>query len=110
MPGLPAKYAYDEEPHPCSDATSENPARAAMTELLKDDAVLGAETRDAFCRQLRYEYACFGYVPDRVCARASEEAMSAKCPISRGEDGAYTAAPGYAEWYSDSPYRDERRE
>ena len=28
--------------------------------------------------------------------------MSAKCPISRGEDGAYTAAPGYAEWYSDS--------
>lgn len=53
-----------------------------MEDLLQDDSSISSETRDAFCHQLRYDYACFGYIPDRVCAHASPEALEAKCPLA----------------------------
>ena len=100
--GLPAQYV-DTRFHNGSDASSGNEFRTAMEDLLRNDSSISAETRDAFCHQLRYDYTCFGYIPDRVCANASPEALEARCPlaIAEGNGGTYVAVDGYSSWYSE---------
>ena len=99
--GLPAQYPSEERFHESSDAFSGNEFRTAMEDLLQNDSSISQETRDAFCHQLRYDYSCFGYMPDRVCAHASPKAMEARCPlvVAEGKGGTYVAADGYSSWY-----------
>ena len=97
--GVPAQYVDEERFHEGSDAESGNKFRAAIEALLQDDSAISSETRDAFCHQLRYDYACFGYAPDRVCAHASPGALEARCPL-HATGGTYVPVEGYSSWYS----------
>tara|TARA_B100000795_G_scaffold235378_1_gene194985 strand:- start:251 stop:2494 length:2244 start_codon:yes stop_codon:yes gene_type:complete len=105
--GMPAQYVDDEVFHEGSDANSGNEFRTTMEDLLRDDSSISSETRDAFCHQLRYDYACFGYIPDRVCAHASPEALDAKCPLAVAAGstyttgGTYVTVDGYRSWYTE---------
>ena len=112
--GVPAQYVDDEAFHPGSDADSGNEFRTVMEDLLQDDSSISSETRDAFCHQLRYDYACFGYIPDRVCAHASPEALEAKCPLAVAAGnthvtgGTYMTVDGYSSWYSEQQMQSQQ--
>ena len=112
--GVPEQYVDEERFHEGSDAESGNEFRTAIEALLQDDSSISSETRDAFCHQLRYDYACFGYVPDRVCAHATPEALQARCPLavaagsSHVTGGAYVPVEGYSSWYSEQPVPSEQ--
>ena len=112
--GMPAQYVDDEVFHEGSDANSGNEFRTTMEDLLRDDSSISSETRDAFCHQLRYDYACFGYIPDRVCAHASPEALDAKCPLAVAAGstyttgGTYVTVDGYSSWYSEQQMQSQQ--
>ena len=107
--GVPAQYAVSRQRfHKGSDADSGNTFRTAIEDLLRDDSSISSETRDAFCHQLRYDYACFGYIPDRVCAHASPEALEAKCPLAVAAGGTYVTVDGYSSWYSEQPMQSQQ--
>jgi len=101
--GLPAQYVSDERFDESTDASSGDEFRTAMEDLLRNDSSISSETRDAFCHQLRYDYTCFDYKPDRMCAHASPEALEARCPlaVAKGNGGTYVAVDGYSAWYSE---------